>query len=387
MTPNDPTPKVLIIDDETVNIKILSDQLKEDAKVLFATDGEKGISSAYENLPDLVLLDVMMPVMDGYEVCKRLKTNPKTKHIPIIFVTAMDHAQDQAAGLELGAVDYITKPFDPEIVKFKVNNHIRQAAKIAAATSVEFPVHSEQVIEDRRNPDRRSSDRRSAESASNNPAQKSNSTPLAILVASFVAIIAGVGGSYWVLQTEGFQEASNSQNTDTASGPATASVSQVQSSPSIESTVRTPVAQNQSASESVSQHKASPVSSQSMARIPTPTTPAAEQEWTSSRSFDISWVYSANCPDLPKVPWWTNQTHAKAAQYVNAKHNGNWSPYIGKWSRQRDKLQNIAAKGGTAVTPSGVRLKGGDLNSYIATVSQRVSVLRCLAAAAQNSKS
>ena len=119
---------VLIVDDETINIKILSDLLKDDMQVLFATNGEDGISTAHKSHPDLILLDIMMPGMDGYEVCRRLKTNPKTKSIPVIFVTAMDHTQDQAAGLELGALDYITKPFSIKELVARINAVMRRAA-------------------------------------------------------------------------------------------------------------------------------------------------------------------------------------------------------------------------------------------------------------------
>ena len=109
--------KVLIVDDETLNIEFLQTLLNEEINVIFATSGEDALSIVQANRPDMILLDIMMPGMDGYEVCKRLKGNPETKDIPVIFVTAKTGPEEEARGLELGAIDYITKPFNPEIVK------------------------------------------------------------------------------------------------------------------------------------------------------------------------------------------------------------------------------------------------------------------------------
>ena len=118
---------ILIVDDTQENILLLSEVLESDYLTKAAIDGERAlkIASAAEP-PDLVLLDVMMPGMDGYEVCKRLKTNPGTRHIPVIFVTAMNEVEDETKGLDLGAVDYITKPISPPIVKARVKAHLER---------------------------------------------------------------------------------------------------------------------------------------------------------------------------------------------------------------------------------------------------------------------
>lgn len=112
---------LLIVDDVPQNIKVLNEILKDTYNIKAATNGEKALEIAFsEYRPDLILLDIMMPDMNGYEVCRRLKADPKTEKIPVIFVTAMDEEQNEAHGFELGAVDYITKPVSPSIVKARV---------------------------------------------------------------------------------------------------------------------------------------------------------------------------------------------------------------------------------------------------------------------------
>ncbi len=119
-------PRILIVDDEKMNLKVLADLLKEDYSPILARNGEKALEYAFgDSSPDLILLDVVMPEMGGYEVIKHLKNNERTNHIPVIFVTSLDSVLDEEHGLKLGAVDYITKPFSPPIVKIRVHNHLR----------------------------------------------------------------------------------------------------------------------------------------------------------------------------------------------------------------------------------------------------------------------
>jgi len=116
---------ILIVDDTPGNIQILVEVLKNEYTTIVAVNGEKALRlAAKEPLPDLILLDVMMPGMDGYEVCTKLKIDEKTRDIPIIFVTAKADVEDELKGFELGAVDYITKPVSPPIVKARVRTHL-----------------------------------------------------------------------------------------------------------------------------------------------------------------------------------------------------------------------------------------------------------------------
>lgn len=118
-------PIVLIVDDVPANVQVLASCLKDKYHIKVATDGSRCLELiADKPVPDLILLDIEMPGMDGYEVCRQLKQNAETKNIPVIFVTANDQEEDEEKGLQLGAVDYITKPIRPSIVAARVNTHI-----------------------------------------------------------------------------------------------------------------------------------------------------------------------------------------------------------------------------------------------------------------------
>ena len=115
---------VMIVDDTPANIEILCESLGDDYELIFATSGMDALELIRADKPDLLLLDVMMPGMDGYQLCTILKGDPATRDIPVIFVTAMCQEEDEIKGLELGAIDYVTKPINPHIVRARVKNHL-----------------------------------------------------------------------------------------------------------------------------------------------------------------------------------------------------------------------------------------------------------------------
>lgn len=117
--------KVLLVDDNTTNLQLLHETLDGlGYKLLIAKNGPTALAIAQKADPSLILLDIMMPEMDGYEVCRRLKADRNTTHIPVIFITALADDEDEAKGLGMGAVDYITKPINPELVRARVHNHL-----------------------------------------------------------------------------------------------------------------------------------------------------------------------------------------------------------------------------------------------------------------------
>lgn len=127
---------LLLVDDEASNLQVLRHTLQDEYRLLFAKDGQSALDLVQRDRPDLILLDVMMPGLSGYAVCKALKGAPDTAAIPVIFVTALADVEHEHTGLELGAVDYIAKPFNPHIVKARVRTHLSL-------------VHADEVLETR----------------------------------------------------------------------------------------------------------------------------------------------------------------------------------------------------------------------------------------------
>ncbi len=122
---NDSRPTILIIDDIPENLEILMEMLKEEYRVMAAKGGRKGLDLAFaEPPPDLILLDIVMPEMDGFEVCRRLKQDARTIDIPVIFISGLSEEEEETRGLALGGVDFLSKPFRPAMVKLRIRNQL-----------------------------------------------------------------------------------------------------------------------------------------------------------------------------------------------------------------------------------------------------------------------
>lgn len=139
---------ILVIDDNQENLRVVSNYLKEKGyKIALALDGESAFKILEENKIDLILLDIMMPEMDGFEVCKKLKEKPQTKDIPVIFLTAKTDTNDVVEGFNLGAVDYITKPFKKEELYARINNHTQlKLLRDYFKSEMEQSKHSKSVL-------------------------------------------------------------------------------------------------------------------------------------------------------------------------------------------------------------------------------------------------
>ncbi|MCK5735382.1 MAG: response regulator, partial [Spirochaetaceae bacterium] len=118
------TCSILVVDDTEEIIDILVEYLGSSYNVMVAMDGENALEIISSEKPDLILLDILMPGLDGYTVCKRIKDNPKTRDIPVIFLTSLSDTQDEKMGLQLGAIDYITKPLNQALVQARVKNQL-----------------------------------------------------------------------------------------------------------------------------------------------------------------------------------------------------------------------------------------------------------------------
>lgn len=118
-------PTILVVDDEVTNIEILCAILDADYEICFALSGDQAIDVAQTVQPDLILLDIVMPGLDGYQTCLRLKQDPALSHLPVIFTTALDASESEVRGLSVGAIDYVTKPFQPVILRQRIENHVQ----------------------------------------------------------------------------------------------------------------------------------------------------------------------------------------------------------------------------------------------------------------------
>lgn len=125
MSTSSKRPTVLVIDDEPFNLSLMDGILSRDYTVQTALNGPDALEHAYADPPDLILVDVMMPKMDGFEVCRRLKGNPATIHVPVIFITAKNEIKDEELGFSVGASDFIHKPISAPIVAARARTHLR----------------------------------------------------------------------------------------------------------------------------------------------------------------------------------------------------------------------------------------------------------------------
>jgi CheY-like chemotaxis protein len=383
MTTTNPS-KILVIDDDSVILDFLTELLQDEVSVSYTSSGEKALELARLHKPDLILLDVMMPGMDGFEVCQQLKGNPDTQHIPVVFLTSLDDGKDIAKGLELGAIDYITKPFDPEIVIAKIHNILSQISATRGAAKPKRQEGQEGDDLDRRatverrtngqlkaetngaserraggkdRPDRHpdvspdNAMERRAQGAARadryeKPAEQAAQNSLSkFLVIALLLALAGGGGYAWYdnLPVAGVE------------GPdATAQKQPAEASPSRDLTEEDIQAVIAEALELPDQ--------------------------SSNTTGPTTGALSQLCEELPKVPWWGSASHDSIIRYVNNKNNGNWGAYIDKWEGQLEKLNAILGKDGTVIAPKlGTRLTGPVLGQYISQVETRIQITKCLA--------
>ncbi|MFH1755631.1 MAG: response regulator transcription factor [Candidatus Latescibacterota bacterium] len=142
---------ILAVDDEQDILELLEYNLsKEGYKVLTAESGESALDIIRKNMPDLIVLDLMLPGMDGLEICRVAKENPQTKHIPIVMLTAKGEEADIVAGLEIGAEDYITKPFSPRVLLARIRAVLRRKSQPAAGTNDVIRIHGIEIDPGRR---------------------------------------------------------------------------------------------------------------------------------------------------------------------------------------------------------------------------------------------
>lgn len=362
-------PLVLVIDDDEAIRAYLSALTHEHAETIEAASGDKGIAIAKSRVPDLILLDLMMPGTDGYQVCKALKQNTATKHIPVIFITAQTDRAFEAAALKLGAIDYIVKPFDTDIVAAKVKNHLTSIAQ--------------------------------EENISSSIRQRNTGKYAA---AAAVVIALGLGGAAYQFfggdddhYTESAapapaptrQVAAAQPNAFPSPPPATPSATApaptiTAPQPAPPSTTTPPV------NRLITKAPAAPKTLPETARPSTRPTAALTQESQAvtdrrhQRPTDkYGWVKEAHCGVVQLVEWWQNITPSSIALYVDKHHDGIWEPYATKWQKHLIRTENTMIKGGALKAPNGTVLKDAKLREFVAKLRKRVDVVECLSRAAE----
>jgi putative two-component system response regulator len=140
--------KILVVDDEPANLNLMRQILKNDYDLAFAKSGVDALANIQKQIPDLILLDVMMPGMDGHEACQKIKADPRANAVPVIFCTAMTDEQDEVRGFKLGASDYLTKPVRPAVVLARVRTHLELADQ-HRATQEEVRIAHKDLIDSR----------------------------------------------------------------------------------------------------------------------------------------------------------------------------------------------------------------------------------------------
>ena len=278
--------RILIVEDEPDIREIISYNLRQAGlEPETAEDGEQALVKAESLRPDLIILDLMLPGIDGLEVCRLLKQRDSVRHIPVLMLTAKADEVDRIVGLELGADDYLTKPYDPRELALRVRNVLGRTTGTPVGgghrPQVEAPF-PEVPAADPAAPSRRGG---------------------GLAFGGLAGVIIFVLGAAWFMT--GREEPSS----------------------------------------------------------------------------DTAWVVDSGCPRLPVVEWWAVNDHAAVVRYVQDKHEGDWQPYIRKWTRQHDKMRDIHDRGSTAVTRDGHRLSSQKLAAHIIKIENRLAVIRCLAAA------
>ncbi|MBL6933438.1 MAG: response regulator [Rhodospirillales bacterium] len=314
---------ILVVDDDPDILKFLVDILEDEINLSFASSGIKALQNVREHQPDLILLDVIMPKMDGFETCRQLKSDPALKNIPVIFLSASNSKEDIAEGLKLGAVDYITKPFDTDLVISKVKSQLAQISAFRANTA-ESP-KAPQSPRGKRRTDSNSIDRRTV----------------------------------------------NSPRTDRRGSPA---------SPPPQATVRNHVKSQRQKTLTMALIAFLLLGGTGFFAV------KFYNSGMLTSSIDENWPFSSRCPQSPVASWWGTTTHFSMVEYVNTHHSGDWNPYIDKWANQTNKMQNIYERDSTAKVSDGTTLSGETLRDHIEKLKKRTAVARCLAKEARSLK-
>lgn len=348
-----PAHKVLIIDDEIINARSLGELLRGDANIIFAANGEDAVAIAQAGRPDLILLDIIMPGPDGYAVCRQLKDDPRTRDIPVVFVTAMNDEDSILTGLKSGAVSYIVKPVNPGLFKAKVKSLLKQLSRQPAVNADEDD---------------------DSESADEIPPPSGSPSRAPIFIKRLVLILITV--ALLGLIGVGVNKFLKTLPAPTAEAPIMAPAVSPTPAPLPE-----PMPATTPLPEPLPEPIPEPIPEPTPEPMPEPKPEPAPLKAETAEIKDVG------CGAVPEVPWWGNVTHDYIGRYVADKHGGNWEEYTAKWDQQRLKAADALSRGLSTLARDGTRLEGDALKEYVDNLTKRLGITRCLAEKARAGKS
>ncbi|MBT3306009.1 MAG: response regulator transcription factor [Alphaproteobacteria bacterium] len=349
---------LVVEDDELVQAFLALHLENEGYDVCTAATGAEMIRSLSMAAPDLILLDLNLPDGDGLSLASQVRQH---SNIPIIIATTRSNREDRLMGLGIGADDYVTKPFDPKELLLRINNVLERTLPEGVSPPSRPPKPDGEVkilptvlpfpVSEMENPQPHS------------VGWRRSGTYITLLLA-----IAGAT-AYWMFASPApVQIAQHQADAHAQEKPA---VKTRKSSPRF---VPAPVQMEPDPSNILDQFSTAAGTDDALEE---------PQAQPLAELLGYGWVLNTQCEPIPQVKWWKYKTHESIAAYVTRKYEGDWGPYSKSWLRRMAKLQDIFERESSAVTRTGLVLKGKDLSVYLGQMQKRISVIHCLAGEAK----
>ncbi len=337
------TTHILIVEDDEMLRSFIALHLENEGYGVSATGtGRESLSILAEEKIDLILLDLNLPDGDGLSIAQRIR---EVSTVPIIILTARKGKDDRLIALGLGADEYLTKPVDPKELFLRIRNLLDRMASIRPAHDPAAPSSTPaQTLKPQPQPVPQSLIEYDAPKEAKPRTRKGLLKAVPFLAGAAAVVIATIWPFTERAPTPSFVQAAFAAN------------------PAMDVTIVAPEAGAASHSAAVS-------------------AAAVEEDLARpiSEVLGYGWVLNSQCAKVPEVKWWKYKSHESIAGYVTRKHGGDWAPYRKKWLRRLVKLHDIASRRSSAVTSTGIVLKGNELTAYIGKMRKRLSTIHCLA--------
>ncbi len=347
----DVRPDILIVEDDQMVQAFLALHLESEGYgVRSALNGAEMIGALSDGAPDLIILDLNLPDGDGLSLAQQVREHSS---VPIIVATARKGHDDRMMALGLGADDYLTKPFDPKELILRVRNLLDRTAPSRPAHD-----HPAPFLPPARAPEPVLQSIIDYDAPQTMTKEEKPNTPKGLLSLVPVLVIAGVAIALLAPFTE--QAPISSPVSSPTPSPV---VAVLETNPAIDVTIKA---------------AASPSAPVSAAAV-------GEEDLIRpiSEVLGYGWVLNSRCSNIPEVRWWKYKNHESIAGYVTRKHGGDWAPYKKTWLRRLAKLQDILERDSSAVTRTGIILRGDVLAQYVGQMQKRLAVIHCLAGEAR----